>query len=498
MYIEKIVVDSAEEAFNKVLDHLKAYGKKSSPRGFEITEIENANIIIKNPRNRIISCPERKFNVAYAFGELAWYLSGNNSVDQIAYYSKFQRGCSDDGITLNSAYGARIFGIHNEDDFVKYYDKIEFDQWKDCVNKLKNDHDTRQAIIHLHTPNNKKTKDEVCTLTLQFLIRDNKLNMITTMRSNDIVLGFTYDVFAFTFMQELMANELNVELGCYCHNVGSMHIYTKEYYHMKIDLLENHNLLKLKPMDKIDFDLYSNEIRDFIEYERGMRKQEGQQECTVVENEFEAFYKYTFFIKYCQKMNYEKEIINAKIQELRDMGYEYVADMLYLTSKGKHEGKKIVIEGIDGSGKDNFINTNYKNDEYDFIHFGLPSDSFDFYENYKIHILSDKCEVLNRFFISEEVYSFLREKSRIEKENLEDLFKLAKEKNIEFKIFIFEDEKQKNDLKSRMIKNNDKDLLIYIDKINDRYKKIGLMMRDFYGIDVSFYNIMGKEININV
>lgn len=495
MYTEKIIAESATEAFCIILDHLKEYGEKSAPRGFEITEIENANIIIKNPRNRIITCPERRFNASYAFGELAWYLSGNNSVDQIAYYSKFQRNCSDDGKTLNSAYGARIFGIHNEDEFIEYYKKIEFDQWKDCVNKLKNDKDTRQAIIHLHTPNDQKTKDEVCTLTLQFLIRDNKLNMITTMRSNDIILGFTYDVFAFTFMQELMANELGVDLGFYCHNVGSMHIYTKEFYGMKIDLLKNHTFLNLGEMKKIDFDLYSDEINNFIHYERGMRKSEGSQD-TDVHDEFEAFYKYAFFLKYCKIKNYPRELINLKLQELRDQGYENVSDILQLTTKGKCEGKKIIIEGIDGSGKDTFIEKNYSKDEYDFIHFGLPSKDFNFYESYRIHILSNKNEVINRFFLSEIVYSILRDKSRINNTNLDKLFCTSKEKNVEYKIFICEDDKQKEDLKSRMIKNNDKNLISHIDELNEGYKKIGCRMRDEYNINVKFYNILGEEINV--
>lgn len=494
MYTNKIIAESASEAFCAILGDLKRYGEKSAPRGFEIVEIENANIIITNPRNRIITCPERKFNAAYAFGELAWYLSGSNDVDQISYYSKFQKNCSDDGKTLNSAYGARIFGIHNEDEFVEFYKKIEFDQWKNCVNKLKEDKDSRQAIIHLHTPNDKKTKDEVCTLTLQFLIRNNKLNMITTMRSNDVVLGFTYDVFAFTFMQELMANELGVGLGIYCHNVGSMHIYSKEFYGMKTNLLHECSFVDLGEMKKINFDIYSQDIKDFIQYERGMRKDEGQQD-TFVKNEFEAFYKYAFFLKYCRKKGYSSEVSSLKIQELRDLGFENVADILQLTTKGKNEGIKIVVEGIDGAGKDTFINEHFSKNDFDFVHFGLPSDNFDFFENYRIHILSDKNEIINRFFPSEEVYSVLRTGgSRIKRSKLSALLAQSVIKNVQFKIFVIENEKQKEEVKARMVKNGDKDLVDHIDKLNAAYKEFGKMMKTLFGLDVTFYNIWGKEI----
>ena len=178
MYAGKIVAKSVEEAFHLILDDLSRYGTISSPRNHRICELQNVNIIVENPRARIIACPERKFSAAYAFGELAWYLSGRNDVETMGYYSKFIKNCSDDGETLNSAYGYRIFtGNHP---------KIGFDQWENCIRLLRNDKDSRQAVIHLHTPNDKKTKDEVCTMSLQFLIRDNKLNMIvTTLRKEE-------------------------------------------------------------------------------------------------------------------------------------------------------------------------------------------------------------------------------------------------------------------------------------------------------------------------
>jgi len=45
------------------------------------------------------------------------------------------------------------------------------------------------------------------------------------MRSNDAFLGLPHDVFAFTFIQELVARSLGLKLGSYKHLVGSLHIY---------------------------------------------------------------------------------------------------------------------------------------------------------------------------------------------------------------------------------------------------------------------------------
>ena len=49
--------------------------------------------------------------------------------------------------------------------------------------------------------------------------------MVTYMRSNDVFLGLSHDIFAFTMLQEMIAKKLNIELGKYRHSVGSLHLY---------------------------------------------------------------------------------------------------------------------------------------------------------------------------------------------------------------------------------------------------------------------------------
>lgn len=66
-----------------------------------------------------------------------------------------------------------------------------------------------------------------CTTTLQFLLREGRLHIIATMRSNDAYLGLPHDVFCFTMLQEMVARILGVDLGSYRHFVGSMHLYDK-------------------------------------------------------------------------------------------------------------------------------------------------------------------------------------------------------------------------------------------------------------------------------
>src|SRR4029453_8927030 len=67
-----------------------------------------------------------------------------------------------------------------------------------------------------------------CTSTLQFVIRDHRLNLMTTMRSNDAYFGLPHDIFCFTMLQDLIARSLDIELGTYVHSVGSLHVYEEK------------------------------------------------------------------------------------------------------------------------------------------------------------------------------------------------------------------------------------------------------------------------------
>jgi thymidylate synthase len=213
--------DTFDGLWSRAMGKVMMDGMVTRPRGMEVKEVLAHTLVLENPKNRYIFNPERKMSPFYMVGELLWYLSGKNDLDFISYYGKAWNDLSDDGKTLNSAYGYRIFTPSHK--------KIGFNQWDHVKKQLMMDRHTRQAIIHLHTPNDQSTKDEVCTLCLQFFIRNDRLDLHVTMRSNDAVWGTTYDIYAFTTLQETMAMEMGVELGKYYHTAGSLHIYEKNY-----------------------------------------------------------------------------------------------------------------------------------------------------------------------------------------------------------------------------------------------------------------------------
>ena len=209
-----------------------------APRGLKIKESLGVKFKITDPRNRLPYIPERNFSMGYCIAELLWYISGSSSTEWISRYSSFWSKISDDGVNANSAYGARIFKPH------RVCGGEDFTQWDYVVKELRQDPDSRRAVIHIRSPfDSKEAKLDVpCTMTLQYFIRERKLHCIASMRSSDLILGIAYDVPAFTFFQEMLANELGVELGTYTHISNSLHIYENKFKQVE-QILNNRSVL---------------------------------------------------------------------------------------------------------------------------------------------------------------------------------------------------------------------------------------------------------------
>jgi len=146
----------------------------------------------------------------------------------MAYNSKMKNYFNQKLNDFDGAYGPRI---------------AKGNQLEHSFKLLMEDKDTRQAVITINDWTDRKTSlDKPCTLSLQFLIRQNKLYLIVTMRSNDLLWGLSLDCPAFAFLQEVMWTWLKekyktLKLGHYIHNPGSFHYY--DYSEKKLlDLLK--------------------------------------------------------------------------------------------------------------------------------------------------------------------------------------------------------------------------------------------------------------------
>lgn len=245
----KMVYKNFQQAYYNMIDTVTTFGNSVTVRGYDMKEIIPGYFEIANPRDRLLNIDCRSNITKYIFGELLWYLTGRDDVTFIDKYSKQWAKLSDDGQHCNSAYGKYIFNKMPAVGYGSIYDvpyseyvanKDNYkSQWEYVKETLRKDPYSRQAVIHIKPVQMYDTKDVTCTYFLQFFIRNNKLDMIAGMRSNDLLFGTTYDVFMFTFLQELMAAELGVGLGTYKHFASNMHIYAKD--REKIDAILSEN-----------------------------------------------------------------------------------------------------------------------------------------------------------------------------------------------------------------------------------------------------------------
>jgi thymidylate synthase len=206
--------------FQKVISNIEEIGSVSQPRDMKVKELTLTTLPIDSV-NPFANFASRKFNWKYFAGELAWYLRKDNDVDYIGQFSGMWSTLTNPNSNeINSNYGSLLFNEQLE--------------W--VVDSLKADKNSRQAIAFLNQPKFQfeGNKDFVCTMYLNFFIRDNKLNMKVQMRSNDIFYGLTFDAPYFSFIHQhmrlwLLETYPELELGTYYHCADNIHFYERHF-----------------------------------------------------------------------------------------------------------------------------------------------------------------------------------------------------------------------------------------------------------------------------
>lgn len=217
LMIPTIPCDTVTDAFEKAYNFVSEFGETVVSRIGKTKHVTDITFLVSNPYHNVCLNPQRNLSLRYLVGEIQWYLSGSNKVEDIGKYAKMWYDLSDDGETVNSAYGYRIFH------------KFGFDQLQYCIDKLKKNPYDRQCILHIKEASNKPTKDTPCTCLLQFTCFNGRLNLHTYMRSNDIWLGLPYDMGFFTVLLQIVAKEVGLPVGVYYHTVGDLHLYERHW-----------------------------------------------------------------------------------------------------------------------------------------------------------------------------------------------------------------------------------------------------------------------------
>lgn len=216
-YPNCVYCQDVTDAFKTAYGFVNTLGEIVESRIGRTKHLTDMTIVVDDPYQNICLDETRNMSLRYMMGEISWYMSGSNKVADIAKYAKMWNDLTDDGETVNSAYGYRIFH------------KFGFDQLQYVIDKLKKSPYDRQAVIHIKEADNTPTKDTPCTCLLQFTYSDKRLNLHTYMRSNDIWLGLPYDMAFFCVLLQIVAAATGLSVGRYIHTVGDLHLYERHW-----------------------------------------------------------------------------------------------------------------------------------------------------------------------------------------------------------------------------------------------------------------------------
>ena len=233
---------------------------ESKPEGFKETkELHPCYIQIDDPTRRVLTLKNRKANISATVAETVWVLFGDADINQIKPYMPRVSDFSDDGATWRAWYGERLFN----------WDNKGVNQFQYCVDTLKKDLYSRQAVMSLWDPSRECTvgnsKDYPCTNHIQFLYRHGALDMTVTLRSNDCIWGWSHiNMFEFTVMQEMMSLMLGVPMGRYYHQVGSFHIYECMYDRAKKIVETNPKVIHEDIHPRLSSEYFSEHLKNVL------------------------------------------------------------------------------------------------------------------------------------------------------------------------------------------------------------------------------------------
>jgi len=178
---------------------------------------------------RLCFLRERNINPFFAYAEFSWILKGMNKLQPLEYFISNYGQFSDDGITLNGAYGFRL---------ISYFG---FDQIETAISLLQKDANSRRVVLTMFSPQDllADSRDIPCNTTIYLKIRNNKLDITILNRSNDLYLGVPYNVFVFYLLQVYIAKRLNCELGVQTHYSDSLHLYARDIENVEKILKSN-------------------------------------------------------------------------------------------------------------------------------------------------------------------------------------------------------------------------------------------------------------------
>jgi thymidylate synthase len=174
-----------------------------------------------NPWERVLFNEARNANPFFHVYEAMWMLAGEEELLSLPHYCARMATFSDDGVTLNDAYGYR------------WSYKFGLDQLECLITILKREPETRRAVLAIWHPDDLEDitcdpniRAVPCNTHVYFRRNSGSLDMTVCNRSNDLLWGaFGANAVHFSFLQEYLCQHLDCNVGVFYTMSNNLHAY---------------------------------------------------------------------------------------------------------------------------------------------------------------------------------------------------------------------------------------------------------------------------------
>lgn len=214
-----------DQIYQKILKDIMKTGIReySERTKLETSALPGVHFTIEPEKDGFPLLTLRKIPFKSLFAEQIWFISGaRKPADYLREYTKIWDAFTNPGDVVTVAYGYR---------WRKHFGR---DQLKCLIDLLTKEPSSRHGVIVTWDPAQDglslfKKANVPCPYTFTVNIIGGKLHLHNIVRSNDMILGFPFDVAGFCFLQYVLAQKLGVEVGTYSHSISNAHIYENHY-----------------------------------------------------------------------------------------------------------------------------------------------------------------------------------------------------------------------------------------------------------------------------
>ena len=229
------IYKTLKDAVNETFRDLKVRGISVECNSYQDKKLEGEDRFVKELMGVAFKVDKPLLNrdevIRYTFGEDA---------DRIIKYCKqeIKDRCSGKPLNPGNSYKIRQdmwnkFLENNHKFSYQYAERLwTNNQFENVIQCLKNDSGTRQAILSMWNPDKDMDIHKLgggnripCSLNYQFMIRNDRLHCIYSMRSNSAIEHCPIDLYCATGLMEYVAKRLNIKVGSLTYVCGSLHAF---------------------------------------------------------------------------------------------------------------------------------------------------------------------------------------------------------------------------------------------------------------------------------